>query len=102
MADTSAATITNNSAAHRLEATYDEGVAELTYRREGDRLSLTHTGVPDELEGRGIGGALVQAAVDMAAEEGLTVVPLCSFADAWLRDNDDVARRVTIDWPARG
>jgi uncharacterized protein len=41
---------------------------------------LAHTEVPLQLEGRGIGGRLVTAAVDRAAREGPTLVPLCPFA----------------------
>lgn len=71
-------------------------MAELIYRRHGDRLVLVHTKVPDELEGKGVGGELVTAAVDFAAEQGLTVVPMCPFARGWLERHPDVAQRVTI------
>lgn len=74
-------------------------VAELRYHRSGDRLALLHTGVPAHLEGRGIGGALVRAAVALAETEGLTVVPYCPFARRWLEEHPDVAATVTIDWP---
>jgi predicted GNAT family acetyltransferase len=91
--------ITNNEAARRFETTVDGHLAELVYRRHGDRLVLVHTEVPDELEGQGVGGALVAAAVDLAAEQGLTVVPLCPFARGWLDRHPDVAKRVTISPP---
>lgn len=73
--------------------------AELVYRREGDRLVLVHTGVPDELEGQGIGSALVRAAVAAAMDEELTIVPECPFARRWLQDHPSVAIDVEIDWP---
>ena len=72
--------------------------AELVYRAESGRLILVHTGVPSELEGRGIGSVLVRAAVARAAEQGLTVVPWCPFARQWLQAHPDVADSVTIDW----
>lgn len=72
--------VTDNQAASRFEYTADGRLAELTYRLRGGRLILLHTGTPAELEGRGIGGALVRAAIDRAAREGLVVVPLCPFA----------------------
>jgi predicted GNAT family acetyltransferase len=40
----------------------------------------------------------VSAAVDHAAQEGMTVVPLCPFARGWLERHPDVAARATIDW----
>ncbi len=75
-------------------------MAELVYRRRGDRLVLVHTGVPDELGGRGLGGVLVRAAVDRAEAEGLTVVPECPYARAWLEKHPDEAARVAIEWPS--
>jgi predicted GNAT family acetyltransferase len=76
----------------------DDAEAELVYRRDGDRLILVHTLVPDALGGRGIGGQLVAAALRRAAAEGLTVVPWCPFARHFLHEHPDVAAGVTIDW----
>ena len=90
--------IIDNLAGLRFELEADGHVAELTYRQNGKRLVLVHTEVPTELEGRGLGGRLVSAAVDRAAREGLTLVPLCPFARSWLKRHPDVAARATIDW----
>lgn len=90
--------VTDNQAASRFELGADGSLAELLYRRVGNRLVLIHTEVPVELEGRGIGGALVTAAVDRAAREGLTLVPLCPFARGWLQRHPDVAKAATVDW----
>lgn len=89
----------DNEAAHRFELTLDGHLAELQYRLDGDRIALVHTGVPDELEGKGIGGALVTAAIDRAAVAGLTVVPECPFARHWLERHAETAGRVNIEWP---
>ncbi|HYA68459.1 MAG TPA: GNAT family N-acetyltransferase [Acidimicrobiales bacterium] len=72
--------------------------AELVYALEDGRLVLVHTGVPDEMAGRGVGGRLVKVALDRAAREGLRVVPLCPFARRWLRNHPDMAAGVDIDW----
>jgi predicted GNAT family acetyltransferase len=98
MSDASA--VIDNGAASRFELEVDGHRAELVYHRSGKRLVLIHTEVPDALEGRGIGGVLVTAAVDHAAKEGLTIVPLCPFARGWLERHPDVAGRATIDWGA--
>ena len=58
-----------------------------------------HTGVPKAIDGHGVGSALVLAAIDVAAEHDLTVVPRCPFARRYLREHPDVAERVKIDWP---
>jgi predicted GNAT family acetyltransferase len=61
---------------------------------------LVHTAVPPELEGQGIGGTLVRAALERAASEGLTVVPLCPFARGWLQRHPEAASQVVVDWGA--
>lgn len=92
-------TVTDDTARHRFELEVDGHVAELVYRLDGDRMVLVHTGVPEELGGRGLGGVLVRAALDRAVAESLTLVPECPFAKAWLEKHPDDAATVAIDWP---
>jgi uncharacterized protein len=92
------AVVIDNTDASRFELRADGWLAELVYRIRGDRLVLVHTEVPVELEGRGLGGRLVTAAVDRAAREGLTLVPLCPFARGWLERHPEVASKALIDW----
>jgi uncharacterized protein len=94
------ARVIDDSDQSRFEVAIDGAVAELVYRRRADRLVLIHTGVPEQLAGRGIGGQLVRAAVDRAAKERLTLVPLCPFARDWLERHPDVADTVDVDWGA--
>jgi uncharacterized protein len=90
--------VTDNRAESRFELQAHGHLAELAYRRNGRRLVLIHTEVPAELEGQGIGGRLVLAAIDRAAREGLTIVALCPFAHGWLERHPDVAADAAIDW----
>jgi predicted GNAT family acetyltransferase len=90
--------VTDNQAESRFELWVDGRLAELPYRLNGKRLVLIHTEVPEELEGRGLGGALVRAAVDRAEREGMTVVPLCPFARGWLQRHPETAAKAAIDW----
>ena len=91
--------VTHDPGASRFEYRAGGSVAELVYRRRGERMVLLHTGVPGALEGHGVGGQLVRAAIGYAASEGLTVVPACPFARAWLDRHPDVAALVPIDAP---
>lgn len=91
-------TVTDNRDESRFEIHEDGEVAELVYRTRAGRLVLVHTGVPDALGGRGLGGYLVRAAIDRAVRDGMTVVPLCPFARAWLERHPDDAAMVPIDW----
>ena len=90
--------VIDNEAKSRFEADFGGSVAELLYRRNGNRLVLIHTEVPEQLEGHGIGGALVTAAIGRAVRDGMTVVPLCPFARGWLERHPEVASTATIDW----
>jgi uncharacterized protein len=90
--------VTDNPGETRFELTADGRLAVLAYRISGKRFVLLHTEVPAELEGRGLGGALVTAAVRRAAREGMTVVPLCPFARGWLQRHAEVAGQAAIDW----
>ncbi len=90
--------VVDNESASRFEVTVDGHLAELDYARSGGRLVLVRTLVPDELEGRGVGGALVRAAVESAAQRGLVVVPDCPFARAWLERHPDDAATVKVQY----
>jgi predicted GNAT family acetyltransferase len=98
MMDVNDALVTDNRDGSRFELRAGGYLAELKYRRNGNRLVLIHTEVPAELAGHGIGGRLVAAAIDRAAQEGETVVPLCPFARDWLERHPDTADQATIDW----
>ena len=69
---------------NRFELVADGATAELRYEIRGDELALVHTGVPDELGGRGIGGRLVEAAIARAARDGRDIVAECPFARDWI------------------
>ena len=62
--------VVDERSASRFKLEIDGHVAELLYGRKGDHLTLVHTEVPEELGGRGLGGQLVRAAVDVAEAAG--------------------------------
>src|SRR3954468_19845943 len=81
-----------NELAHRFEIREGDYVAVLEYRlRDGNRLVLTHTGVPLHLEGKGIAALLARTALDYAREHQMRVVPLCSFVQAYLQRHPEYA-----------
>lgn len=57
--------------------------AELVFsRRDDGSLYISHTGVPSELGGQGIGGQLIARIVADARAKGVKIIPACSFAAA--------------------
>ncbi len=77
--------ITNNTDNSRLETEVDGHRGWLDYRVEAGKLILLHTEVEPALSGKGVGSALVEAAVEFADREGLDLVPHCGYAAARLK-----------------
>ncbi len=85
--------IQDNRTAHQFELPVTGGVARLEYRRTPHALVLLHTEVPESARGGGVGGRLVDAALQAARAEGLTVTPLCPFARAHMEAHGDATGR---------
>ena len=78
-----------------------EPAGELVYRNRGEEVvAFLHTEVDPNIQRRGLGSALVVAALDDARERGLRVVPICPFVDAYIRRHPEYADLVAPD-PAR-
>jgi uncharacterized protein len=76
--------VTDNAALGRFEMDVEGETAFVTYLRDGDRLTLVHTEVPQALAGRGVGSSLARAVLDDVRQRGLRVVPECAFMAAFI------------------
>ncbi|MEI7036279.1 GNAT family N-acetyltransferase [Fulvimonas yonginensis] len=83
--------IRHDPRAQRFETRVEGQLCELDYRLAGSVMTITHTGVPSAVEGRGIASALTQAAMETARASGWKVVPACAYAAAWLRRHPEFA-----------
>ena len=77
-----------------------DAVAIAEYTLPEGIIMFTHTEVPPEHEGKGIGSALIRAGLKSARERGLKVIPICPFFAAYIQKHaeeqdllDDVWRR---------
>jgi predicted GNAT family acetyltransferase len=77
--------VRDNPALGRFEMPSGGAIAFVEYRRDGDRIVLTHTEVPDALSGQGVGSKLVAGVLDRIRSEGATVVAQCGFVAAFIR-----------------
>lgn len=77
--------IRHDPGSRRFATEADGHAAHVEYELQDGVMAITHTIVPPQIGGRGIAGALVQAAVEHARAQGLKVAPHCSYADAWMR-----------------
>ena len=57
-------------------------------------IYLTHTEVPRELEGKGIGSQLVEKTLQDIERQGLRLVPLCPFVAAYIKKHPEWRRIV--------
>jgi uncharacterized protein len=77
-------TVRNNTALNRFELDADGHTAVAYYRLAPGVITFTHTEVPQELAGRGIGSALARGALEIVRAQGLKVVAQCPFISAYL------------------
>ncbi len=77
--------IEHNAAANRFETHVDGWLCRCDYRIVEGVVHLIHTEVAPALEGRGIAAALVRAALAWARDQGLPVLPRCSYVRAYMR-----------------
>jgi uncharacterized protein len=85
--------VTDNPKRRRYEARIDGALAGFAaYDLAGERIVFTHTEVDPQYEGRGVGSALAQFALDDVRAEGTRrVVPRCPFIKGWIDRHPDYA-----------
>ncbi len=82
-------TVQDNPAKSRFEILIGNSVAEAVYELNGSTIRFTHTGVPPDLQGRGLATKLVTAGLDAARTRNLKVIPQCEFFDAYMRKHPE-------------
>ncbi len=75
--------VRHDRAARRFETASG---ARLEYRAAGDdAIDITHTFVPAHLRGKGLAGQLMDAAIEYAGKNGLSLHASCDYAKAYLK-----------------
>ena len=72
-------TFTRNEDQNQFELSAGGHTAFLEYYTEVKKIYLTHTEAPEAMRGKGAAGELVKGALQYAKDNGLTVVPSCSY-----------------------
>ncbi len=83
--------VEHDAADHRFTAVVDGERAVLDYTLAAGVMTITHTGVPRPIEGRGVAGQLMREALNAARVNGWRVVPACSYAAAYLEKHPEEA-----------
>jgi predicted GNAT family acetyltransferase len=75
----------------RFELPVEGAVAVAYYRVDGDRVTLTHTEVPQHLSGQGIGSRLAKGVFDALKASGRRAVAKCPFMAAYASRHPEYA-----------
>lgn len=76
---------------HRFTTTVEGHLCVLDYEKKDTVMTITHTGVPNEVGGKGIAAALTKVALDTARQNGWRVVPRCSYASVYIDRHPEYA-----------
>ena len=63
--------------------------AQVDVRVSEGVMTVRRVFVPPSHEGRGFAGRLMAHVAEDARDQGLKIVPVCSYADAWFRRHKD-------------
>lgn len=77
--------VRDNTESSRYEFDTGSGLAIMTYRIDGNVITILHTEAPPGT--KGVGGILARAVLDDVQERGLKVVPLCPFVKRFIEKN---------------
>jgi predicted GNAT family acetyltransferase len=81
--------ITHDAGKRRFTAVVDGHECEIDYQLSGEVMSITHTGVPQAIAGRGIAAQLMRAVLKEAEARGWKVIPACSYAADFMRKHPE-------------
>ncbi|HZZ89711.1 MAG TPA: GNAT family N-acetyltransferase [Caulobacteraceae bacterium] len=93
------AEVHDNPARQRFEMDEQGQTVFADYRRDGRRIIIDHVEAPVSLRGTGAAGRFMEGLVAAARAEGATLVPICSYAVAWLRRHPGLAAGVLDKQP---
>lgn len=83
--------IRHDRSARRFETEVEGHRGELDYQLADGVMTITHTGVPAAVGGRGIAGALVREAFAAAREAGWKVRAVCSYAQSYAERDPELS-----------
>jgi uncharacterized protein len=76
---------------HRFITTVEGHPCVLDYVLSGPVMTITHTGVPPAVAGKGIAAELTRVALETARQSHWKVVPQCSYAALYVERHPEYA-----------
>ena len=83
--------IKHNETGHCFELMLEGHRCVLDYLLNNDVMTITHTGVPSALGGRGLAAEITKFALDHARSRGWKVIPQCSYVAAYVSKHPEYA-----------
>jgi predicted GNAT family acetyltransferase len=83
--------VRENPAFNRFELELGGAVAAAYYSKTPGVITFTHTEVPQELSGQGVGSKLARGALEAARSQGLKVIAKCPFIGAYIAKHPEFA-----------
>lgn len=83
-----------NEEAHRFEITIEAHKAFIDYKERPEKITLIHTEVEPELEGKGAATAVIEKTLAYIEENGFKLVPLCPLVFAYIKRHPEWKRIV--------
>ncbi len=90
-------TLTDNQDRKQFELVVEGHTARIEYMIMANKIFLTHTEVPAELEGKGIGSIIVKLALEEVEKRGLKLIPLCPFVGKYITRHPEWKRILADD-----
>ncbi len=84
--------VNHNQAKNRFEIIENSAIAVLEYSIKNNSIIFSHTGVPAELEGKGLGSLLVKTGLEYAEQNKLKVIPICWFVGKYIERHPEYTR----------
>lgn len=89
--------LVDNTDEKRYEFDLGDDMAIIEYLTGDGVIALTHTEVPPQYEGQGIGSELVKAVLDDIRRKQLQVVPQCQFVGTYIRRHPEYTDLVATE-----
>ena len=81
--------VKDNPAQHRFETNIEGHTAFIVYKLRPGVITVLHTEVPRQLEGRGIAATMTKYVLNFTAANDLQLVPLCPYMRAYLKKHPE-------------
>lgn len=86
--------LVKNEEKHRFEITFENHKAFIDYKERPEKISLIHTEVEPELEGKGAATAVIEKTLAYIEQNNYKLVPLCPLVFAYIKRHPEWKRIV--------